>query len=139
MYDGSRRLGHFLSEDALEQHLRVVALEAYKYTENNPVNYDDPFGYACHSRTIYGLRETIGRSETWTRWMEGGGHNEMPHEGEGAPNQDAADVAAHNGGYLHGPEPSGAETNFGIVPWTPEKCIWTRFLNSTEQGGRKCL
>jgi hypothetical protein len=69
--------------------------------------------------------------------MEGDGHNEMPHEGEGDPNQDAADSAARAGGYLHGPEPSGAETNFGVVPWTPEKCIWTRFLNSTEHWRQK--
>jgi RHS repeat-associated protein len=129
--------GRFVSEDSLEQHLKVAALEAYKYTTNNPVNYDDPFGYACHSRTIYGLRETLGSTQTWTKWMEGDGHNEMPHEGEGDPNQDAADSAAHAGGYLHGPEPSGAETSFGVVPWTPEKCIWTRFLNSTEHWRQK--
>jgi RHS repeat-associated protein len=129
-YDSER--ARFLSEDALEQHLKIAAFTAYKYTANNPISYDDPFGYACRSRTIYGLRETLSVTQSWTKWMEGAGHNEMPHEGEGDPNQEAADNAARAGGYLHGPEPSGAETNFGIVPWTPEKCIWTRFLSSTE-------
>ena len=40
-----------LSEDPLQEHLRVATLAAYTYTGNNPIAYDDPRGFTCRSAT----------------------------------------------------------------------------------------
>jgi len=121
----------------LEQHLVVVALERYRYGANDPIIYDDPFGYACRTRAIYGLREITSRTENWTRWMPGEGHVEMAHDVEADDEAARAERAAYAGGYARGPSLSGGADDFGPIPWFPEKCLWTRFLMATEQWRQK--
>jgi hypothetical protein len=79
----------------------------------------------------------IGRNESWTRWVSGDNHTDVPHEPEGNPTQEAADMAAYAGGYMRGPTESGPAVGYGIVPWTPEKCMWTRYLIATEYWRQK--
>jgi len=127
----SRTVGRFLSEDQLERYLRVASLEAFKYAANSPVMFDDPYGLICSTRPIFGLRETIGQPIIqWTRWRQTNNSTQLPHVAEGNPTAEAGQDAAMAGGYAYGPPDTGP--SFGIVPWTPEKCIWRRYLLETD-------
>jgi len=116
----------------VEERVRISTLAAYSYAMNSPISYDDPLGLYCRSRTIYGLRDTYKRTKSWTAWTNTRNTTELPHDPESDINQENADSAAFAGGYASGPEPSGQDVGFGIIPWSPEKCIWRRYLIGAE-------
>ena len=133
-YDPST--GRFISEDPLQEHLLYASLDAYAYADRNPVSYDDPFGLDCHARVLRGARQVTARDIRWSGWEHSTGHQELPHDLEDDPADAAAEQAAYAGGYDHGPA-SGQSSGFGIVPWTPQKCMWVRFLVLTEHWRQK--
>jgi RHS repeat-associated protein len=106
---------------------RISTLAAFSYAADSPLGNTDPLGLYCKSRVLLGIKEVYAHTQYWTPWRRVKSATEMPHEPEEDTNAANADSAAFSGGYAHGPESSGGES-FGIVPWSPEKCIWRRFL-----------
>lgn len=125
--------GRFVSEDPLQQHLRIASFGTYIYAENNPVKYGDPFGLWCKTFNTLGAKRVYFNSlPHWTGWSQSDSFD-LPHDLE----QEAplGQQASWAGGYKFGPKPG--PPNGGIWPIFPQECIWTRRLLSTAFWKRK--
>jgi len=124
--------GRFLSEDPLQEHLRIATLATYTYAGNNPIAFDDPFGFTCRKFTTTGPKQIYFNTlPTWTGWQEAGTY-EHPHEPEmGTTYRGSNDTIARAGGYQFGPPESDAGGAFGFWPFFDEECIWQKLLQST--------
>jgi RHS repeat-associated protein len=126
-YDPS--IGRFLNEDPLQEHLRIATLATYRYAQNDPIIYADPFGLrTCVRGVTYGGRQVYYKGGPhWTGWREAG-EGEDPHEPE--TQMPYNQMAAESGGYSHGaPEPAGGA--FGMWPFFPQECYWVKYLVQT--------
>jgi RHS repeat-associated protein len=135
--------GRFISEDPLQRSLPIAVAQQYGYVGNAPLDFDDPFGLWCRSRTLYGNREIYMEGIGYTSWrmvdeppdpqhhIEPDEPKETEHIIESNGTMEAAEDMASAGGYKNASDATGRGANYGPVPAWGELCVWRRWMFST--------